>query len=317
MIQQRNVVYTLVVEALQTSLVLFKIIVPIVFVTKVLTDYGVTAWLGALLSPLMAVVGLPGEMGLVWATAMVTNLYGGLAVFASMATASSLSVAQVSVLTTMMLIAHALPVEVRIAQKAGSRFAIMALLRIGGALLLGKLLYHGYAASDLLQQPNQALWQPPPIIPGWEPWLYNQVKNLLFIFSIIFALLAVMRLLEHLGLMAWLTQRLKPFLSILGMHQDAAPVTLIGMVLGLSYGGSLIIKEARSGRLKPQDVFLSLVLMGLCHSLIEDTLLMAVVGGHWSAILWARLIFSVLVVAGVAALLRIVPKALKQRLFYC
>lgn len=316
MTEKRHIVHALVVEAMHTSYVLFKIIVPIVFVTKLLTDYGVTAWLGTLLSPLMSVVGLPGEMGLVWATAMVTNLYGGLAVFASMTTAATLSVAQVSVLTTMMLIAHALPVELRIAQKAGSRFAAMAFLRIAGALLLGTLLYHGYGVSDLLQQPNQALWQPPAIVPGWEPWVYHQAKNLLFIFCIIFALLAVMRLLEHLGLMAWLTQRLKPFLSLLGMHQDAAPVTLIGMLLGLSYGGSLIIKEARSGHLAAQDVFLSLVLMGLCHSLIEDTLLMAVVGGHWSAILWARLIFSVLVVVVVGALLRVMPTALQRRIFY-
>ncbi|MDY0191768.1 MAG: nucleoside recognition domain-containing protein [Desulfuromonas sp.] len=316
MSEKRHVVHGLIVETLHTSYVLFKIIIPIVFVTKLLTDNGVTAWLGNLLAPVMAVVGLPGEMGLVWATAMMTNLYGGLAVFASMPTAAHLSVAQVSVLTTMMLIAHALPLEVSIAQKAGSRFASMAILRVGSALLLGVILYHGYAASNYLQQPNQALWQPTPTLPGWEPWLYGQVENLLFIFCIIFVLLALMRLLEHFGLMSWLTQRLKPFLAILGMHQDAAPVTLIGMLLGLSYGGSLIIKEAQSGKLSAQDIFLSLALMGLCHSLIEDTLLMAVVGGHWSAILWARILFSVLMVAGIAALLRIVPTALKQRFFY-
>jgi len=311
-----HAIYTLVGEALHTSFVLFKIIVPIILVTKFLTNFGVTEWLGHLLAPLMSLVGLPGEMGLVWATAMVTNLYGGLVVFASMPSAATLSVAQVSVLTTMMLVAHALPVEVRIAQKAGSRFAAMLLLRLVGAFVLGLLLHHVYHLGNLLQQSNQALWQPTQVMPGWLPWLYHQGQNLLFIFAIIFILLALMRLLEQLGLMSWLTKQLKPFLSLLGMHQDAAPVTLIGMLLGLSYGGSLIIKEARSGQLNAQDVFLSLVLMGLCHSIIEDTLLMAVVGGHWSAILWARILFSLLVVAGMAALLRVVPTALKQRFLH-
>ncbi len=78
-------------------------------------------------------------MGLVWATAMVTNLYGGIVVFASLAPEAHLTVAQITVLTTMMLVAHALPVELRIAQKAGSRLHAMAFLRIAGALTLGWL----------------------------------------------------------------------------------------------------------------------------------------------------------------------------------
>ncbi len=32
--------------------------------------------------------------------------------------------------------------------------------------------------------------------------------------------------------------------------------------------------------------------MGLCHSLIEDTILMMALGGHYSGILLARILFS-------------------------
>ncbi|HKL25064.1 MAG TPA: nucleoside recognition domain-containing protein, partial [Desulfuromonadales bacterium] len=100
-------------DAVATSLPLYKIIIPISLVTKLLTEFGLTERLGAGLAPVMEVVGLPGSMGLVWATAMVTNLYGGMVVFASLAPDAALSVAQVTVLTTMMLVAHALPVELR------------------------------------------------------------------------------------------------------------------------------------------------------------------------------------------------------------
>ncbi len=64
-------------------------------------------------------------------------------------------------MTTMMLVAHALPVELRIAQKTGTRFRAMAILRVGGALALGWLLNFSYQLSGTLQQPNRALWSPP------------------------------------------------------------------------------------------------------------------------------------------------------------
>ena len=41
--------------------------------------------LGEALSPIMRVVGLPGSMGLVWATGMLVNMYAAIVVFASLA----------------------------------------------------------------------------------------------------------------------------------------------------------------------------------------------------------------------------------------
>ena len=76
------------------------------------------------------------------------------------------------------------------------------------------------------------------------------------------------------------------------MSREAAPVTIVGMTLGLTLGGGLIIQEARSGRLSKRDVFFSVALMSLCHSLIEDTMLMALLGAHWPTILVGRLAFA-------------------------
>lgn len=301
-------------KTVETSFALFRITVPISIITKCLTLLGVTAWLGVGLAPLMSVVGLPGEMGLVWATAMLTNLYGGLVVFASLSSVP-LNVAQVTVLATMMLIAHGLPVELRIAQKAGPRFRVMIWLRVAGAFLLGWCLHHGYRFSDTLQQPNKALWQPPVIDPSWQAWVSSELSNMLSIFAIIFVLFVVMHVLEKLGITAVLIRCFEPLLSLVGMSRLAAPVTIIGMTLGLSYGGSLIIQESRSGRLPEKEVFYSLALMGLCHSVIEDTLLLLVIGGHLSGILWSRIVFSFVVVLLLVRLVRWMPDWAFQR--YC
>jgi len=303
-------------DALRTAGELFRIIVPVALVTRLLEMAGVIGPLGDLLTPFMHLVGLPGELGLVWATAMLTNLYGGMVVFATLAPGFELTVSQVTVLTSMMLIAHALPVELRIAQKAGPRMRVMVLLRFGGALVYGTLLNQLYQASATLQQPSRALWQPPPADPSWGGWALGMLETLVTIFLIILCLLALLRLLDRVGITGWLTRRLAPGLSWLGMQREVAPVTIIGMSLGISYGGGLILREVRSGRLGKRDLFLSLALMGLCHSVIEDTLVMMVMGGHLSGILVGRVLFSLLVVRLLMVALKRIPEATFERWFF-
>lgn len=300
-------------DALFTSAELFKIIVPISIATRFLEQWGVVDQIGTWIAPVMDLVGLPGSLGLVWATAMLTNIYGGMVVFANLAPQLDLTVAQVTVLGTMILVAHGLPIELRIAQKAGTRLRAMALIRVGGALLLGWILHRIYALSGSLQQINRALWNPPEVAPGWLPWIISELRTMLYIFLIILALMALLLVLKKLRISDLMTRLLEPLLSLLGMGREAAPVTIIGMTLGLSYGGGLIIREAQSGHLSPQDVFASVALMGLCHSIFEDTLVMMVLGAHVSGIFWGRLIFSLVMIFLLTRLIRILPQQVFER----
>ncbi len=303
-------------QAVKISFDLFKITIPIIIITKVLNEAGWIDHLGIILMPVMELVGLPGSMGLVWATAMITNLYGGMIIFASLAPEANLTVAQVTVLATMMLVAHTLPIELRIAQKAGPRFRFMISLRVIGALVLGWLLHQFFEITSYLQTPNKALWSPLPQSKDWADWAKGEIQNLFYIFCVILVLLVVMRLLDILNITALLSRILAPILKLLGMSKDAAPITIIGMTMGISYGGSLLIQEAKSGRISKKDVFFSFSLMGLCHSIIEDTLLMTVIGGHASGILWGRIVFSLLVIFGMVKLFNKLPDTLFNRYIF-
>ena len=64
----------LLVEAWKTSLILIKIVIPISIITKLMNDCGIITYIGLGLGPVMKCVGLPGSMGLVWATAMITAM---------------------------------------------------------------------------------------------------------------------------------------------------------------------------------------------------------------------------------------------------
>jgi hypothetical protein len=194
----------------------------------------------------------------------------------------------------MMLVAHSLPVELRIAQKAGVRLHVMAMVRIGGAFLFGWCLNEVYDLGLWLQEPNPVAWIPAAQDPSLLAWAISQVKSLIMIFFAILVLLCLMRILDRLGITAILTRCLHPVLQLLGIGRSASTITIIGMTLGLAYGGGLIIEEAKSGRIERRDILFSLTLMGLCHSLFEDTLLMMLLGGHLSGILWSRILFAIL-----------------------
>ena len=308
-----NIIVELFFDALRAAAELFKIIIPISIVTRFLQQWGVVDQFGQLLEPVMGLVGLPGEMGLVWATSMVTNIYGGMVVFASVAPGLDLTVAQVTVLGTLILVAHGLPVELLIAQKAGTRFRAMAIIRVGGALLLGWLLHVSYQLTGTLQQTNHALWNPAKVASTWSAWLLAEISTMAMIFLIILGLMTFLRVLKKLGISDLMTRLLEPVLALLGMSRKAAPITIVGMTLGLSYGGGLIIREAQSGRLSKQDVFASVALMGLCHSIFEDTLLLMVLGAHVSGIFWGRILFSLVAVFLLAKLVKVLSPALFER----
>ena len=279
----------------KTSLTLFKIMIPVSIIVKILSIYGLVEIIAGYLEPVMSVVGLPGDFGLVWGTAMITNLYGGMIVFFNLSLENTYSVAQVTVIATMMLIAHTFPIEIRIAQKAGVRARFTILFRFLNALLLGSVLSFIFSYFNMFQEESKILWQPGIPNPTIAEWIIGELRNYAMIFLIIFSLLILMRILKNIGAIDRLNNALEPGLKILGMSKNAAPLAIIGLTLGISYGGGLIIKEVKENMLSKKDAFLSLSLMGLSHSLIEDTLLMLAIGASVFGILFGRIIFTIFI----------------------
>jgi hypothetical protein len=292
-------------DAGSTTLALLKILIPVSIIVKILSELGAIEIIGEYLSHAMGVVGLPGELGLVWATAMLTNIYGAIVVLFSLSQQSAYTVAQVTVLAGMILFAHALPIEARISQKAGVKLWFTLFLRIFGAICFGFVLNLIFTYFNLFQNESNMIWQPDVVNPTISPWVLDQVKYYLIIFLIILGLVTLMRLLQKTGAIKRLNNFLKPGLEFLGMNKNAAPITIIGMTLGLAYGGGLIIRETKSKLLSKKDTFLSLSLMGLSHSLIEDTLLTFSMGATLFGILFGRMLFTILIIV---ILIRIVNR---------
>lgn len=282
-------------ETLLTSWELIRITVPVVIITRILEELGLISTFSNLLSPMMDVIGLPGELGLVWATSMLTTLYGGLAVFAALAPQLDLTVAQVTVLCSAMLIAHSLPIELTISKKTGVPLMPILLLRFLGAVCYCFILDRICTAFAIWQMPAKLLFRAPDEKLSHLAWAIQQCENIGLIIFIIFCILLLMKVLRRVGVLGILERGLTPVLPLFGMSSKMAPITVVGMVMGIGYGGALIIREVAKGQMSRAEVFNSMAMMGLCHGLVEDTLIMVAMGGRLGGILWGRIVFSLLV----------------------
>ncbi len=289
-------------DVLQAYWSLVKVMVPALLIVKLLDLAGGTRLIGALLAPVMALVGLPDATGIVWASIMLTNMYTGLALLFVMLPQMELSVAQVTVLGTLMLICHSLPVEGAIAKAAGIPWRVTLALRIGGSLLLGAMLNLAYRAGGWLQQPFVPVWQPEAPAGDLSGWLLDQALMLVTIFFVLAGLMAMLKLMRVLGIERLVHLAMFPLLRLTGISRQAANITVIGVTLGLTFGAGLLLREVRSGTLSRRDVWLALGFLGLAHSLIEDTILILLIGADLSGILWARLFFAIALIGLLARL---------------
>ena len=302
-------------EAVSLYWDLLKVMVPVMVMVKVAVELGLVDLIADYFAPIMMLVGLPGEMGIVWVTAIVVNPYAAAAALVTLLPTTPLTGADVTVLATMILVAHSLPIEQRILQQAGVSFLFTTVLRLVAAVLLGWLLDTGYGVSGTLQGPVAIAWLPAgETDTGWIAWLTDSTRSLAIIFVILLALLGLLRAMDVYGLTRLIARAMAPLLRMIGIDPATTSMTMTGVLLGITYGGALIMREARSGRVSRKDVFLSSCLLCLSHSLIEDTLFFMALGAHYSGVFVARLVFSILLVALIARLLQRIPEHSFNRL---
>ncbi len=284
-------------EISQVYMTLLKVMVPAIIIVKILDLLGGTQWLAEVLAPLMQLVGLPEQLGLVWATAILTNIFTAMVVFVDVTTQLELSVAQVSVIGILILISHSVPIEGAVAKMVGVSWRLTITLKLGGGLFLAALVNWLYTALDYQQQTAVLIWQSERQEQTLMQWGIEQLQMLLSIFFIISALIILLRVLKKIGVENLLKKALSPIFKLIGITKDASNITITGITLGLSYGAGLLISEVKKGNIGKKDILLSISFLSLAHSLIEDTLLVLLLGADVMAILWMRVIFAVIIVA--------------------
>jgi len=205
----------------------------------------------------------------------------------------------------MMLFAHNLPTEQSIVRRAGASLLFTTALRILSAVVYGAAIAWLCHANGWLDTPVSFAWlrsgheQGPQGI--WD-WTVSTITSLAMIFIIIVGLVLVLDLLERLGITRHITRALTPILRISGLEVRAAPLTTVGVLLGLAYGGALLIEAAERENYSPRTRLLALSWLSLSHGVIEDTLLIMALGANVWVILAGRLLVTLAILAVMARL---------------
>lgn len=262
---------------------------------KILKEFGIIDVIGGWIAPIMDLVGLPGAIGIAWFTAIVSNIYGGIIALLVIPEASTLTVAQMTIFTTLVLFAHNFPMEVTLAQRAGARAIPQMIIRLLSGFLAAMLLSFIFNYFNLYQDIAQPFLKPNPTQQTWGEWAVTELINYLKIAGVILALLLFLRTLEWFGIDKMIAKALSPILRLVGIGTEVTTVTLVGMLMGLAYGGAIISVEAKERNLNKRSIFYAMTLMGMLHSLVEDTFLPLLVDAKWFIILLIRLVFGIVI----------------------
>lgn len=108
------------------------------------------------------------------------------------------------------------------------------------------------------------------------------LKDSLLLFGqlalIITAVMIMVEFFQEYRILDKLLALTSPFTRLLGISGEANLPLMAGLLLGIGYGGAIIIDSTRQGKLSSYDIYLINLFLVLCHSLIEDTLIWVALG---------------------------------------
>lgn len=292
----QKILHNILSETSKIFWILFKVILPVVVIIRFLELMGAIPYLAKFLEPLTGFIGIDGSLGLVWMAAILVNIYAGMAAFASLQAIFDYSVAETTILGLLILIAHSLPIEVAIARQSRVSAIFNLLFRFINAIIAGKILNLIFIKYDLFSERNISFLKAPSSTVSNIDWAILQIQNFLIIFLIIFSIITTINILKYLGIWQIIINILRAPLSYLGMSDKVANIILIGLTLGISFGGGFLIEESKKNNISKKDILLSLSFLSLCHSIIEDTILILLLGSHISGVLFFRFIYTVIII---------------------
>ena len=280
-------------KSAQTSIWLLKLILPISLAFRLLDYTGLLSYVADFLNPVFTHLGLPGSTAIVFISSIFLPLYAPLALITSM----TLTLRELTILALMCQVAHNLPVESAIQAKTGTSFGAMFSVRIFTSLIIGfvlnLLLPMEMGMPSFLQTSIESMNSLSDVFMAWG---ITSLRITILILAVVAILMITYRLLEEYNLVNKLSKSIEPFLKIFGLPKSTAFLWLIGNIVGLAYGGALMIDQMNEGKVSKAEGSLLNYHLAISHSIIEDNLLFVALGVSIWWILVTRLIAAWIVV---------------------
>ena len=306
----------------KTCIWLLKITLEVSVLILFMRYFKILPWLSATLGPLFNHFGLPGEAALAYVSGYFVNIYAMLAIAGSM----DLTARAITILGVMSLCSHNMITETAVQGKTGANPVRVVITRTLAGFVLAFVLnlILPLSQSDIamlggaFEKSEAAVASiteaPAAVQPLFKElaveWCYSTLSILVKMTLLIYSLAILQRILSEFGVIRWVSKFLKPLLLLFGLPARCSFLWIIANILGIAYGGAVMMEEVRAGKLSLRDIKLVNQHIGISHSNLEDLTLVASIGGIWWVMLLSRWAGSFILVWGYRAEMAIRKKLL-------
>lgn len=282
--------------ALQSAWIIIKLVIPIYIIADILYYYNALEKISFIFEPFTSILGLPAEAALSIISGVFLNLYAAVAFAAPL----DMTPQQWSVLAVFLGVCHSLIVENVIMKKIGIGNIYSYSLRILGGVsiayattLMPESWFHSTITSSTFVEKHYDSFADL-ITSSLQGAVSLTIKIMLLITLLIFV-------------MDWIKSR--PFVQNSAKNVSKGFAIIVGIILGITYGAGVLIKEKQSGQLSKNDIFYIGTFLMICHAIIEDTLLFAIFGADVAMTIAIRTLSAIVI----ASLFLWVYKSLNRR----
>jgi hypothetical protein len=262
--------------SVQTAWVILKLIVPIYIFAEVIYYYNLLSHIAFLLEPIASLLHLPKEATLAIISGMFLNLYAAIAFAAPL----GLNAQEWTILAIFLGVCHSLIVETAVMKKIGINVTYSILLRIvGGFIIAYPIVYipQSYFAQQVVKEVSLKTYEN-----LMDVLSQSLVASLSLSVKVIILISAIIFLMDFIKNLSFIKNSKK--------NVSTGFTLAVGVVLGITYGAGILIKEVQAKTMSKEEVFYVATFLMICHAIIEDTLLFVIFNADLTLILIARIV---------------------------
>ena len=272
---------------------MLQIIIPISFLTSLLSYSGWMDRIDFLLQPVMSLLSLPSMAALPILVGMLTGIYGGIASMVML----PLTNEQMTLIAVFILISHNLVQEGIIQAKSGIHPLKATLFRLTASVIT-VIIVARFLKPDTLAVISEGLSMAAaqPLMVMLKNWFIASFYLCIKMFVIIMALMILLGIMKSFNIIHYIVRVISPVLKAMGLNQKVGILWITAAVFGIAYGAVVIVEEAKEGNFDRQELEKLHISIGINHSMVEDPALFLTLGlnAFW---LWVpRLLTAVLAV---------------------
>lgn len=302
-------------EGVSVSWTLGKIVFPVTILVTILRYTPVLPWIIDFLTPLMKLIGLPGEAAMPLVLGNALNLYAGIGAIVSF----DFTVKEVFILAMMLSFSHNLFIESSVAAKVGVNWWFISGLRLTLALVSAFIINLVWPGGSELAQYG-FIGGSEVELTTWTAIFLHGLKTaiiaILQLSAVIFPLMIFMQFMRDAGWLDSLSKMFAPFTRFLGMKENTSFTLVTGLTIGLAFGAGVMIQAVQEDGVSRRDMVLALIFLVTCHAVIEDTVIFIPLGIPVWPLLVIRFIMAVIITIIVAYVWKKADNRRRKRIEY-